>query len=239
MYQFRFYRFWTKNSDLVSYSVSVGETDLLIRSPKKLSSKAEKSVLKYRKLLIEYIGNNPEFMRSMKPVEPRGNPPEIVKDMLAAGRKADVGPMAAVAGAIAERVGNDLLESTGEIIIENGGDIFLKLSRPRKIGIYAGETKFSNKLAIEVEPGQTPMGICTSSATVGHSLSMGKADAVVILSRSAALADAVATAACNRVKKEDDIPLAIEFAKNIPNVTGGVIIIRDRMAAWGDVKLAE
>ena len=147
--------------------------------------------------------------------------------------------MAAVAGAVAEMVGERLLQSSSEVIVENGGDIFLKISKKRRIGIYAGGSSFTGKLAIEVEPGQTPLGICTSSGSVGPSLSLGLADAAVVLAPSAALADAAATAVGNRVRSADDIGAALEFGQSIRGVIATVIIAGDRMGARGDVKLSE
>jgi ApbE superfamily uncharacterized protein (UPF0280 family) len=159
--------------------------------------------------------------------------------MAQAARLANVGPMAAVAGAVAEMVGERLLQWSSEVIVENGGDIFLMIRGMRKIGIYAGESAFTGKLAIEVEPGQTPLGVCTSSGKVGPSLSLGMADAAVVLAPSAALADAAATAIGNRVRSAEDIEAALDFGQSIKGVTGIIIITGDRMGARGDVRLAE
>ena len=145
--------------------------------------------------------------------------------------------MASVAGVIAEFVGRDLLKYSDEVIVENGGDIFIKSKKKRILGIYAGNSPISNKLAIEIEGEKTPLGICTSSATVGPSLSFGKTDATVIVSKSAALADACATAIGNRVKEPGDIKSALEFAKKIKGVQGILIIFRDKLGAWGDIKI--
>jgi hypothetical protein len=147
--------------------------------------------------------------------------------------------MAAVAGAVAEFVGRELLEFSPEIIVENGGDIFLKINRKRIVGIYAGDSPLTGKLGLEINPQDTPLGVCTSSGTVGHSLSFGKADAVVVMAGSATLADAAATAICNKVKKPDDINGAIEIGRNIAGLKGIVIIIGSSIGVWGDVKLCE
>ncbi|MFC1927875.1 UPF0280 family protein, partial [Chloroflexota bacterium] len=89
-----------------------------------------------------------------------------------------------------------------------------------------------------ITPRETPLGICTSSGTVGHSLSLGSADAVIVLSPSTALADAAATALCNVVKTPDDIPQAIERAQSIEGLRGLVIIVGDNMGVWGKVTIA-
>jgi hypothetical protein len=123
------------------------------------------------------------------------------------------------------------------VIVENGGDIYIRSGRVRKIGIFAGESPFTNRVALEIQPHQTPLGVCTSSGTVGHSLSLGRADAVVILAPSAPLADAVATAAGNLVQDERDLEKAVNFALGIKSVTGALAIKNDQLAAAGKIKL--
>ncbi|MHB8104575.1 MAG: UPF0280 family protein [Dehalococcoidales bacterium] len=238
-YQPRTYRHWIESKDLVSFNVTVKETDLYIRATSNLQRKARRLVLKYRKHLEQYIEKNPAFLKSLEPLPLPANAPHIVIDMIEAGDKANVGPMAAVAGAIAEYVGRDLLEFSPEIIVENGGDIFLKTIQKKVVGIYAGESPLTGKLGMEINPADTPLGICTSSGTVGHSLSFGKADAVVVIAGSAALADAAATAICNKANKPDDINSAIELGKNIAGLKGIVIIMGSSIGVWGDVKLCE
>jgi ApbE superfamily uncharacterized protein (UPF0280 family) len=147
--------------------------------------------------------------------------------------------MAAVAGAVAEAVGKDLLALSPEVIIENGGYIFIHSLTTRNIVIYAGKSPFSGKIALEIAADDTPCGICTSSGTVGHSLSFGRADAVIVLAASAALADAAATAICNRVKKTSDIEPQLEHSQKMEGLTGIVIIIGARIGVWGGVKLVE
>jgi len=153
--------------------------------------------------------------------------------------KVGIGPMASVAGAIAEFVGTDLLAFSPEIIVENGGDIYLKSLKKRLIGIYAGKSPLTGKIGLEIDGQDTPLGICTSSGTVGHSLSFGKADAVVVLSQSATLADAAATAIGNLIVQSDDIPRGIEFAKGIEGLTGLLIIKDDKVGLWGEVKVCQ
>lgn len=147
--------------------------------------------------------------------------------------------MAAVAGALAEAVGNDLLEYTPEIIIENGGDIFLKTTRMRKVGVYAGESPLSGRLALEVGPDNTPCGIATSSGTVGHSISFGRADAAVVVASSAVLADAAATAFGNRLTGPESIETAIEWARGIEGLRGVLAVLVDKLGAWGDIRLVK
>ena len=236
-YQPRVYRHWIKDKDLISFHVVIRETDLYIRACRNLRAKALKSVTKHRTPLERYIEQHPLFLTTLEPYVAEETAPQIVKEMAQVTRTVGVGPMAAVAGAIAEAIGKDLTPFSSEIIVENGGDIFLKLSKTRYVGIYAGKSPFTGKIALEIKPEETPLGICTSSGTVGHSLSFGTADAVIVLSPSTPLADAAATAIGNRVKDIDDIPKAIDWTQKIEGLRGVVIIKEDKMGLWGKVNL--
>ncbi|MCX6007354.1 MAG: UPF0280 family protein [Chloroflexi bacterium] len=236
-YEPRTYRHLIKDTDLVSFRVVVKETDLYVRARRDLCGETLTAIQEYRNPLEEYIRSHPLFMHSLEPLEVDQQAPRIVKMMAGSGRAADVGPMAAVAGAMAELVGGKLLGYSDEVIVENGGDIFIKTGRKRLVGIYAGSSPFSGKLAIEIKPEKTPMGICTSSGTVGPSLSLGLADAAIVLSSSAALADAAATAVGNLVKSPDDIPTALEHGQAIKGVMGILLIAGERMGVWGDITL--
>ncbi len=231
------YRSLVNVPDLISFHVAVKETDIHAAAEKNLHSKTLRLVHKYRTQLENYITRHPNFRRSLVPLAATEDSPAIVRAMAEAGTRAGVGPMAAVAGAIAEFVGKELLPFTNELIIENGGDIFITCTSTRVIGIYAGESPLSRVLGIEINPGETPLGVCTSSGTVGHSLSLGKADAVVIISPSAALADAAATAVGNVVKTTDDITAGLEQAQKIDGVTGVLIVKGDKIGTWGKVRL--
>ena len=107
------------------------------------------------------------------------------------------------------------------------------------IGIYAGKSPLTGRIGLEISAEETPLGICTSSGTVGHSLSYGKADAVIVLSPSTILADAAATAIGNLIVQPGDIPNGIELAKGIDGLRGVIIIQDDRMGLWGEVKLSQ
>ena len=237
MYQPRTYRRWVKDDGLVPFNVVVKETDLYIRATRNLEAETKEAIIKYRAPLEAYIADHPLFLHSLEPVSFDDRAPDMVKDMIQAAATVGVGPMAAVAGAIAEAVGEDLLAYSPEIIVENGGDIFARVLQTRLIGVYAGESHFTGKIAFEVIPEKTPLGICTSSGTVGHSLSLGAADAAIVLSHSTSLADAAATAIGNKVTAVDDIDTVIEEVKTIPGLIGVVLIKGDRMGVWGDVKL--
>ncbi len=239
MYEPRTYRHWVKGEDLVSFNVVVKETDLYIRASRNLKSKALKLVLKYRDTLERYIERHPSFLTSLEPLPVGDDAPRIVKLMSESAAKVGVGPMTAVAGAIAEFVGTELLTFSPEIIIENGGDIYLKSLRKRVVGIYAGKSPLTGKIGLEIKGEDTPLGICTSSGTVGHSLSFGKADAVVVLGQSATLADAAATAIGNLIKQPSDIACGIEFARGVEGLKGLLIVKDDKVGLWGEVKICQ
>jgi len=231
------YRLGIKDTDLVSFNVVVEQTNLYIRAEHNLRDKAFRSAIKHRRSLERYIEHHPLFLTTLEPYPVERTAPAIIKEMAIASKVANIGPMSAVAGAIAEAVGKDLLPFSPEIIVENGGDIFLKTSKKRLVGIYAGKSPFTDKVALEINPRETPLGICTSSATIGHSLSLGCADAVVTLSPSTLLADTMATAIGNTIRSIDDIPQAIEKAKDIQGLCGIIIIKDDKIGIWGKVKI--
>ena len=239
MYQPRTYRHRVQGQDLVSFNVVVKETDLYIRASFNLESNAYKSVVKYRSLLERYIERQPIFATSLEPLSVTEDAPQIVKEMADSARRVGVGPMASVAGAIAQFVGDELSASLPEVIIENGGDIYIKSIKDRVIGIYAGNSPLSGKIGLEVRGKDTPLAVCTSSGTVGHSLSFGKADAVVAVSKSATLADAAATAIGNIICQPDDIPAGIAFAQDTKGLLGVIIIKDDKIGIWGKLTIRQ
>lgn len=236
-YEERTYRSLIRNDHLISYNVKISESDLFIRSDTDLSGQALQSLANHRHSLETYIQKHSHFRTSLLPVDEDHLAPSIVRDMIVKSRICGVGPMAGVAGAISEFVGRDLLSSTKNIIIENGGDIFLQSQDKLTVSIFAGESPLSHKAHLEINPEETPMGICTSSASVGPSLSFGKADAVCVLSPSATLADSAASAIGNRVKDISDIKSALNFGIGLPGIRGIVIICKKEMGIIGSVRL--
>ncbi|MBT3176259.1 MAG: UPF0280 family protein [Desulfobacula sp.] len=237
MFENRTYRKQHKKKGLVSFDITVKETNLNIQAQTDLAQKAIQSVLICRNWIESYIKLYPEFASSLIPLSDPGPVPKIIRDMIEAAKLADVGPMAAVAGAIAQYAGLSLLEHTREILVENGGDIFVKSDSETIFSIYAENTPFSMTTGILVKKRDKPYGICTSSGTLGHSKSFGKADAATVLSGSCSLADAAATALGNMVRAASDIKKTIDIGKNIPGIQGIVIIKGESIGLWGDLKL--
>ena len=232
----RTYRSMINKGNLILYNVKIAESDLLISSDTNLSDEALKSLARHRYSLETYIKSHPDFRISLLPLPEDDLAPPIVRDMLSKSKICGVGPMAGVAGAVSEFVGNDLLNQTENLIIENGGDIFIKSENKLIASVYAGVSALSYNVNFIVKPEETPLGICTSSATVGPSLSFGKADAVCVISKSATLADAAASAIGNKVKSKNDIKSALDFGIKIKGVAGIIIILGNEMGAIGEVQ---
>ncbi len=234
----RTYRNKLLNNNLISYNVTVRETDLFVSTASDLKELGYKSVILQRAYLESYIKSHPEFLTSLVPLKNDPFAPDIVKDMLICAALANVGPMASVAGAISKFVGEELFLHSSDVIVENGGDIYIKSGRDILIQIFAGESRLSNKVVIKIDNKKTPVGVCTSSGTVGPSLSFGKADAVTVISKSPTLADAAATSIGNIISNKSDIEKGIARAQEIDGVSGVIIIVGDKMGIWGDIELA-
>ncbi len=224
---------------MISFRVLIKETDLLISSNRDLSKQTKDRLHNYRSQLEDYIRSKSSFLSTLLPYPEDPFAPVIIREMISATRMFGVGPMAAVAGTIAQFVGMDLLKYTEEVIVENGGDIFLKTKRPVTVSIFAGNSQLSNKLGLIIHPEQMPTGICTSSATVGHSLSLGISDAVCIVANKASIADAAATALGNRITDKFRLKREIELIRESKDIKGGLVIIGKTMASWGEIELTK
>ena len=233
----RVYRDWVGGDGLVSYTVTVGSTDLQVSTSTDLSRLALDAAARARRDVESYLQIQPRFATSLEPVDVSVQAPAIVRVMADAARLAGVGPMAAVAGAIAEAVGRELLQHSDEVMVENGGDVFIATKRARTVGLYAGASLLTGRIGIAIEPSDTPLGVCTSSGTFGHSLSFGRADACVVLARSAALADAVATALANLIRSTADLSATGLWSRVPEEVTGVFTTIESQVAVWHDIRL--
>ena len=231
------YRKRTHPKGLISHRILIKETDLLVSATTDLSRQAKDSVHHHRRQLEDYIRTRPEFLSTLMPYPEDPFAPPIVREMIQATRRFAVGPMAAVAGAIAHFVGTDLLHYSEEVIVENGGDIFINTKRPATVSIFAGSSTLTDRLGLVLQPECMPMGVCTSSGTVGHSLSLGHADAVCVVASSASIADAAATALGNKVTNTSKLSGEIESIRESEDIRGGVVIIGETVASWGEIEL--
>ena len=195
----------------------------------------EDALLRIRSELETTIQEDPEFQSTHKAHLPLEHAPGFVKSMCLESARVGIGPMASVAGTFAGQALDDMAAAgASQAIVDNGGDIAMKISKPVFVGIYAGQSKIRN-LAFEVEARESKWGICTSSGTVGHSFSYGNADAAVVLSPNITLADAAATALGNRIHSEADLKTCFDFLEPLEEIEGALVILGDKMALWGDL----
>lgn len=208
--------------------------------------KIQRTIRRLRTSLEDYLKNTPEFARTLEPLSSLPEPvPDSARRMHEASLLTGVGPMAAVAGTFAQMAVESCLGQIGqsdtspsirdnaECIVENGGDIFAVIRSPLTIGLWLGPDSPFNGLALHLQPEETPLAVCSSSSVLGHSLSMGSCGLVTVISRDASLADACATAICNRIVSEKVLQESVESAMRIPGINGILAVKGDKMAMAG------
>ena len=243
IYEPRNYRKFMQTGRFDSFVVTYKETDLWIgissgNITENLKIFTLEKIKKLRNELDLYIKDNKNFLNSLTPIAINNNMPLSVKTMVTVSKKAGIGPMSAVAGYFSEYIGRAIKEKfkINEIVIENGGDIFLDINKPLTLTIYAGNSPLSEKVGIIIPPTSSPLGICTSSGKVGPSLSFGKADAVMIACKNTALADSFATKFCNKVQSSKDINSILKQTE-IPEILSAIIICEDKIGVRGEFEI--
>jgi ApbE superfamily uncharacterized protein (UPF0280 family) len=195
-----------------------------------------REIRRHRNLLERYLHRQPEFRTALAPLPLLPGAPEVAVRMQAASRVTGVGPMAAVAGAMAQLAAEAALRAgAAEAIVENGGDIYLASPEAVLIALYAGPGAPSGRLALRVEAGQMPLAVCSSSGRLGHSFSLGDCDLATVIAGDAALADAAATLAGNLVRRESDIPSALRRVAGLPGVSGLLLVKGGKVGIAGRV----
>ena len=188
-----------------------------------------------RRQMDAYLLMDPAYKAALTPYDAGLEAPAILKEMSRVSHTTGIGPMSAVAGAVAKKVAEFL--GTQEVIVENGGDIYAQAASDMDISVFAGQSPLSEKIGLHIPAAEFPLGICTSSGTVGPSLSLGRADAVMIVCRDVLLADSYATAMANRIKTADDLQSVIDRISDIPEILGAIAVKDDRMAITGRFEL--
>lgn len=243
-YQPRKYREAMRKGRFNSFVVSYKQSDLWIGvNPIECSKELKSFALDELKILWDKLENfihlHPIIQNSLSPIDiPENSPPEIIQ-MIKSGNKAGIGPMSSVAGFFSEYIGK-LIEGKfqpEEIIVENGGDIYLNIKDEITISIYAGNSPLSEKIGIKIPASKTPLGICTSSGKVGPSLSSGNADAVMIICKDTSLSDAFATAFGNKVKTPVDIEPVLQETKKFTEILSAIIICDDKIGIHGEFEI--
>jgi ApbE superfamily uncharacterized protein (UPF0280 family) len=196
---------------------------------------AKRAIREQRGYLEDFIRKDPFFMLTLEPYDLQvDGAPEIVKQMISTTAVFGIGPMAAVAGVVAKFAVEAMIEDgAAYAIIDNGGDISLLNDEPVLVGIYAGQSAIHD-LAFEIPPRSKPLGIATSSGTVGPSISFGIADAATVISQDPALADAAATSLGNAVQAEGPLEECFQ-AIDRPGIDGALVIRGEEMALWGEL----
>lgn len=236
MYQERFYRDWSPSK--FRLEVAHKESDLLISADRVIDkSLAEDILKKYYTEIEKYIKTHQNFLTSLSPIEQDESAPPIVKDMIDCSNVTGIGPFASVAGAIALYIGKELLSYCDDLIIENGGDIFLKIKEDKRMGVYLGERFETDTATLKIKRRDYPFGIASSSGYLGHSLNFGRADLVTVIAKDAILADGFATSLSNQVKKEKDIGDIFARVKENPFLEGLLIAFDGKLFLWGALDL--
>ena len=240
-FQPRTYRSQFNTKRFTGFIVKHLETDLWIGVDpdsfrEEMKDVAMAKVKGLRKKLDDYIQTEPFFKKSLKPFHPAEFAPPEARQMAVASEKAGIGPMSTVAGLFAREVGEEIIKnfSVKELVIENGGDIFVVLNDELVLSVFAGESILSERIGLEIPADKNKLGICTSAGTVGPSISYGIADAVVLVCEDILLADAFATAFGNKVKSPDDVEKVIKQAENFPEIKSLLIICEDKVGIKGE-----
>lgn len=232
------YRAAINREGLKYFNISFKETELFIGACMDLSVEALSCVKKLRSELEDYIEKDGRFVKALAPIEALKGAPDIARKMCEAAKKAKVGPMAAVAGAFSQYVGERLLKKSPEVIVENGGDIFISTQKERIVAVYAGVSPLSMKIGVKITA-RGRLGVCTSAGTVGPSFSFGRADAAMIISKDTLLADAAATTLGNMIVNPEDIQPALEHVYAIEGILGALAVKGETLGAIGEIELTE
>jgi uncharacterized protein len=213
------------------------ETQCTIISDKQQAIQAAiESIRRNRQELDLYVRANPKFLHTLKPITAPENPP-VARLMAIAAEKANVGPMAAVAGAIADLAVGDMTRIGCEVaVVEDGGEIFAVSNRPVDVAVAAGEEPLSKRFGFRLT--EFPIGVATSSGRFSHAVSFGDAEAAIVFCKDASLADAAATAVGNMVKGEDaqaGIQAGISRGMSIEGVNGVLIIYKGQVGMAGKI----
>ena len=243
-YKERSYRSRFSNDERRWFCVKFLESDLWIGVDNgSYSASMEADVysmlVELRRLMDAYLLMDPAYKTALTPYDAGLEAPAILKEMSKASHKTGIGPMSAVAGAVALRVADFIKQKYGvnEVIVENGGDIYAEAHSDMDIAVFAGQSPLSEKIGLHIPAADFPLGICTSSGTVGPSLSLGRADAVMIVCRDVLLADSYATAMANRIRTVNDLQPVIDRIQNNPDILGAIAVKDDRLAICGQFEL--
>ena len=243
-YKERSYRSRFSNDERRWFCVKFLESDLWIgvnsgSYSQSMEADSYAVLVELRRTMDAYLLMDSDYKSALTPYDAGIEAPSILKDMSKVSHKTGIGPMSAVAGAVALNVAEFLKDKFGvkEVIVENGGDIYAETDSDMDISVFAGQSPLSEKIGLHIPASSFPLGICTSSGTVGPSLSLGRADAVMIVCKDVMLADSYATAMANRIQSVNDLQTVIDRITNTPDILGAIAVKDDRMAITGRFEL--
>jgi len=223
---------------LLEFRRLIGESSILVKTDLYAAAYiAFQTILKHTHQIKRYTQAYPEFLLALDPIPPNSDAPEAILRMSQAAESAGVGPMAAVAGALADLATEEMLKHGAKVaVVENGGEVSIRGDAEVDVAVYSGGSRLSGRLGFRILPDDLPLGLATSSATVGHALSFGFADSATVFAENSALADAAATAVCNAVDMKDvdaSVRRGLDRAQTIEGVKGALIVRRDRVGTIG------
>ena len=243
-YKYRTYREHFKTGRWKKFTLKYKETDVWIGVDKAsyrpdMPGYCQELICRLRTSMENYIATDPHYLAALEPYDAGESAPEILKQMSAAARRTGIGPMSAVAGAVAFYIVEALKEKyrIREGIVENGGDIYADIQEDIDVAVFAGTSPLSEKVGLHIDAGEAPLGICTSSGTVGPSLSFGKADAVMIVCKDVLLADSYATRFANLIREPKDISPILEEIRTNPDILSAMVIQGNKMGVVGKFEI--
>lgn len=242
MFVERTYRHSMGSNRFSSFSLAIAESDVWVgyRGDADAALIKKETASLVRRLRSRILGyEDRAFLSSLVPLSPIADVSDFLKGMFDAAAKAQVGPMASVAGAVAQEIGIHLKKQflLTEIVVENGGDLYIDVLEPLSVKILIPTSRFSGNLSLIIDPLYCPLGLCSSSATFGHSMSFGMADIVMVACSDAALSDAYATAYCNQVKRKDDVQKICEALVANAEVISALVVLDDTLAIGGRLEV--
>jgi len=220
-----------------AWKISYKYSDLFISCDRDIYSFIHDKLIDFYNILEQEIKENPDFEKSLIPLKNYSCNNWILSEMYKTSETFNVGPMAAVAGSLCEYISREIQDRVRYLVIENGGDVYIKSTRDAVISVFLKNNYFGKGLNIKIEKKLLPCGIASSSGTFGHSLSLGNSDIAMVLAKNAIIADAAATAFANKIKNKDDLEKAVNSMKDKEGILGLLAIKDEKIAIYGQMAL--
>lgn len=231
------YRVRVSKKSKFSWKISYKYSDLFISSSEDVSAIITGRLSEFYNIIEKEIKKNPAFEKSLSPFPYASDSNWIISEMNDAAKAFNVGPMAAVAGALCEFIARDIKDDVRYLIIENGGDAYIRSKKDIITSVFFKSLYFKDDLKIKISKTLLPCGIASSSGVFGHSTSLGKSDIALVIAKDAITADAAATAFANLIKKPEDLEDAVNLMKINKEILGLLAVKDEKIAVYGQVEL--